>query len=61
MISRIESDYSIWEDKPLSTLAKDNELSAYIHNGFWQPVDTLREKNLLEDAWGKGLAKWKIW
>ncbi|MDA9746545.1 glucose-1-phosphate cytidylyltransferase [Prochlorococcus sp. AH-736-K20] len=61
VIERIDNDDSIWEDKPLSSLAKDNKLSAYIHKGFWQPVDTLREKRMLEEAWGKGLAKWKIW
>ena len=50
-----------WEDSPLETLAKDGQLAAYEHRGFWQPMDTLREKNLLEHLWDAGEAPWKIW
>lgn len=61
VISLIEGDNSPWEIKPLETLAKQGELMAYEHNGFWQPMDTLREKNFLEDLWANGTAPWKIW
>jgi len=42
-------------------LAADRQLSAYVHDGFWQPMDTLRDKNLLETLWSEGRAPWKIW
>lgn len=57
----IDGDASSWEGKPLSELAKKGELVAFEHKGFWQPMDTLREKNLLEDLWDSGKAPWKIW
>ena len=57
----IEDDLTIWEEKPLADLAALNELMAYTHNGFWQPMDTIRDKNLLEDLWNSGQAPWKIW
>ena len=57
----IQDDSSIWEKKPLETLAADRELVAYRHNGFWKPMDTLREKNELEELWNTGEAKWKLW
>ena len=57
----IEGDSSSWEGKPLVQLAKEGELAAYKHDGFWQPMDTLREKNMLEDLWSRGCAPWKIW
>lgn len=60
-IERINDDDSIWEQEPLESLARDSQLSAYYHRGFWQPMDTLREKNLLEQLWLKGKAPWKIW
>ncbi len=49
------------ERAPLETLSKDGELKAYYHDGFWQPMDTLREKNILEDLWKTGKAPWKLW
>ena len=58
-IDYIENDRSSWEGKPLVTLAKQNQLAAYEHHGFWQPMDTLREKNLLEELWAAGKAPWK--
>ena len=57
----IEGDASSWEGEPLAELASMGELRAFEHNGFWQPMDTLREKNLLEDLWTSGKAPWKIW
>jgi glucose-1-phosphate cytidylyltransferase len=61
VIDRIDGDETTWEDEPLNTLAADGQLSAFKHNGFWQPMDTLREKNLLNDLWDKGVAPWKTW
>lgn len=57
----IEGGESSWEGKPLSALAAHGQLMAYEHTGFWQPMDTLRDKNLLEELWGTGKAPWKIW
>ena len=57
----IAGDQSSWEEEPLSRLAADGQLEAFKHNGFWQPMDTLREKNLLEDLWSTGKAAWKLW
>ncbi|MBV8617367.1 MAG: glucose-1-phosphate cytidylyltransferase [Curvibacter sp.] len=60
-IDRIAGDGTTWENEPLASLAADGELMAYEHKGFWQPMDTLREKNLLEDLWHSGQAPWKQW
>jgi glucose-1-phosphate cytidylyltransferase len=60
-IQFIDNDETAWEHKPLNTLAEIGELVAFEHNDFWQPMDTLREKNLLEDLWLNGNAPWKIW
>ena len=60
-IDYIGGDEVSWEDSPLSKLAKEGELAAFEHHGFWQPMDTLREKNLLEDLWNSGKAPWKTW
>jgi len=54
----IKGDDTIWEREPLETLANSNQLAAYKHTGFWQPMDTLRDKHLLEDLWNKGNAPW---
>ena len=61
VIERIEQDSTTWEREPLDGLAKDGELVAFKHDGFWQPMDTLREKNLLNEIWDSGKAPWKIW
>jgi glucose-1-phosphate cytidylyltransferase len=61
VIDLIEEDNSIWERKPLETLAQSNQLEAYLHHGFWQPMDTLRDKQHLEELWSKGKAPWKNW
>lgn len=58
VIDYIKDDNTTWEKEPLETLAGDGQLSAYRHNGFWQPMDTLRDKNLLEELWQKGKAPW---
>lgn len=61
VIDRIDGDNTIWEQDPLRSLAADGELTAYQHKGFWQPMDTLRDRVLLEDLWDKGAAPWKVW
>lgn len=60
-IERVAGDATSWELEPLTGLAADGELMAYEHHGFWQPMDTLREKNLLESLWASGKAPWKVW
>lgn len=57
----IEGDKSSWEGRPLKDLAAMGEMMAYEHSGFWQPMDTLRDKNLLEELWDSGKAPWKVW
>lgn len=57
----IEGDTTIWERAPMETLAKNHQLAAYKHTGFWLPMDTLRDKQQLEDLWDSGKAPWKIW
>ena len=61
VIDLIAADDTPWESEPLESLAAKGQLMAFEHNGFWQPMDTLREKNLLEDLWGSGKAPWKQW
>lgn len=61
VIDYIEGDATSWESEPLTMLAQQGELQAFEHSGFWQPMDTLREKNLLEDLWQSGSAPWKRW
>jgi glucose-1-phosphate cytidylyltransferase len=60
-IDYIAEDATSWEREPLARLAADGELCAFEHRGFWQPMDTLREKNLLEKLWASGAAPWKAW
>ncbi len=60
-LQRIANDSTYWEIDPLASLAADGELMAFEHAGFWQPMDTLREKNLLEELWLSGKAPWKVW
>ena len=60
-IDYIDSDDTAWEQKPLKDIAIKGELMAYEHKDFWQPMDTLREKNLLEELWQSGRAPWKTW
>lgn len=61
VLDLIDDDDQPWEKEPLERLANMGELKAYKHEGFWQPMDTLREKNLLEDLWSSGKAPWKSW
>lgn len=61
VLNFIVGDTTSWEADPLSTLARDQQLMAFEHAGFWQPMDTLREKNLLEDLWQSGIAPWRTW
>ncbi|MDD4915217.1 MAG: glucose-1-phosphate cytidylyltransferase [Methylococcales bacterium] len=60
-IDYIAGDQTAWEHEPLSGLARDGQMMAFQHAGFWQPMDTLREKNLLEELWSSGHAPWKAW
>jgi glucose-1-phosphate cytidylyltransferase len=61
VIDFIEGDDSVWEREPLESLAAEGQLSAYLHHGFWQPMDTLRDKMHLEELWATGKAPWKVW
>ena len=61
VLELIKGDETIWEQSPLETLAKNGDLSVFRHEGFWQPMDTLRDKTHLEDLWASGNAPWKVW
>lgn len=61
VLDYLESDATVWEQKPLQRLAAEDQLMAFTHNGFWQPMDTLRDKTHLEDLWAAGNAPWKTW
>lgn len=61
VIDRITSDETIFERSPLEMLARDGQLAAYQHSGFWQPMDTPRDRRVLEDFWNSGNAPWKVW
>jgi glucose-1-phosphate cytidylyltransferase len=61
VIDYIEGDDTIWEREPMERLAVEGNMTAYRHHGFWQPMDTLRDKNHLEELWASGKAPWKTW
>jgi glucose-1-phosphate cytidylyltransferase len=61
VLDLVDGDDCIWESAPLETLASKGELQAYVHRGFWQAMDTLRDKSYLEDLWAKGNPPWKKW
>lgn len=61
VIDYIGGDDTVWEREPLEGLARDRQLAAYFHRGFWQPMDTLRDKNHLEELWAGGSPPWKAW
>ena len=61
IFDRIEGDPTLFEKGPMEGLARDGQLMAYKHPGFWQPMDTLRDKNHLEELWAGGNAPWKVW
>jgi glucose-1-phosphate cytidylyltransferase len=57
----IAGDQSVWEREPMERLAASDQLRAFVHGGFWHPMDTLRDRNFLEEQWAKGAARWKTW
>lgn len=61
VIDYIEDDETSWEGPPMMQLARDGQVMAFSHNGFWQPMDTLRERTVLEELWAAGRAPWKVW
>jgi glucose-1-phosphate cytidylyltransferase len=61
VLDYIDCDETVWEQLPLQQLATNGQLAAYNHKGFWQAMDTLRDKNTLEDLWASGKAPWKVW
>jgi glucose-1-phosphate cytidylyltransferase len=61
VLDYVDTDDTVWEKEPLECLAREGNLSAYFHRGFWHPLDTLRDKNYLEHAWNSGQAPWKTW
>lgn len=61
VLDLIKDDMTVWEQAPLEHLAQEGQLHAFFHNDFWQPMDTLRDKNHLEDLWQKGKAPWRVW
>ena len=61
VMNRIGGDETSWEAEPLNSLSAEGQLAVFKHNGFWQPMDTLREKNLLNELWNSGKAPWKTW
>jgi glucose-1-phosphate cytidylyltransferase len=61
VLQRIEGDPTVWEQEPLNKLAEDGQLMAYRHEGFWLPMDTIRDKNDLQQMWDSGNAPWKVW
>ena len=61
VLDYIDGDHTLWERDPMERLAADGQLMAFQHDGFWQPMDTLRERRLLEELWATGSAPWKVW
>ena len=61
VMDRIEGDMTSWEAGPLESIARDDELRAFRHRGFWHAMDTLRDRNHLEELWQSGRAPWKVW
>ena len=61
VLDLVDGDATLWEKGPLETLAKQGQLQAFFHTGFWQPMDTLRDKNHLDELWASGSAPWKSW
>jgi glucose-1-phosphate cytidylyltransferase len=61
VLKLIEGDHSVWENEPLEALAAKGELSAFVHERFWQPMDTLRDKQRLAGLWESGMAPWRVW
>jgi glucose-1-phosphate cytidylyltransferase len=61
VLDYIEGDGTLWEREPMERLAREGQMAVYVHTGFWQPMDTLRDKNYLEELWASGKAPWKTW
>ncbi|MDF1535697.1 MAG: glucose-1-phosphate cytidylyltransferase [bacterium] len=61
VIDYIEGDMTTWEKEPMEKLAVDGQMEAFLHGGFWQPMDTLRDRRKLEDLWASGEAPWQVW
>jgi glucose-1-phosphate cytidylyltransferase len=61
VVDLVDSDATSWETAPLEELARGGELRAYRHQGFWHPMDTLRDKHHLDSMWNEGDAPWKLW
>jgi glucose-1-phosphate cytidylyltransferase len=61
VIDYIDGDHITWEREPMERLAHEDQMNAWFHHGFWQPMDTLRDKNHLEELWASGKAPWKVW
>ena len=61
VLDHIADDATVWEREPMESIAKAGQMTAYLHDGFWQPMDTLRDKMLLEELWATGKAPWKVW
>ena len=61
VLKYVSDDETIWERDPMERLAAEDNLAAFLHRGFWQPMDTLRDKNLLDELWSSGGAPWKVW
>ena len=61
VIDLIANDSSVWEQEPMEALAEQGEMSAFKHNGFWQPMDTLRDKVYLQNLWDEDKAPWRVW
>jgi glucose-1-phosphate cytidylyltransferase len=61
VLDYIDGDESLWEQEAIEEIAREDQLRAHFHRGFWQPMDTLRDKTLLEELWAKGVAPWKTW
>jgi glucose-1-phosphate cytidylyltransferase len=61
VLDYLQGDATVWEREPLERLARERSLAAHFHRGFWQPMDTLRDKNHLEELWASGNPPWKKW
>lgn len=61
VLDYISGDHTIWEREPMDRLAHEGQIAAFFHSGFWQPMDTMRDKNYLEELWASGKAPWKTW
>lgn len=61
VLDLVDGDDTIWEREPMERLVRQDQLAAFAHNGFWQPMDTLRERDLLEQAWADNTAPWRVW